>query len=64
MPNSSVSPIGESPLHAGACQKRRERLGVVVAPLGIGSICPGGPAEFGADRHQGLVQQPALIRGP
>ncbi len=52
---------GESPLHARPGQQRRERLGIMVAALGVGAVGPGGPAEFGADGHQGLVEQPALL---
>src|SRR5579883_3504606 len=52
----------ETSPHAGTGQERRERLGVMVAALALAVVGPGGAAELGADGHQRLAQEPALLQ--
>jgi hypothetical protein len=51
----------EAPFHTCPCEQRRRCLGVMVSAPSVRAVGPGGPAEFGADGHQSLVEQPALF---
>ena len=50
------------PLTPAPASSDRERLGVMVPALGAGAVGPGGAAELGADGHQRLAQEPALLQ--